>query len=316
MKLRYCSDLHLEFNSSPTREQLFPKGGDPLTEILLIAGDTIPAVFLELENTNIRAISLRKRFNELLEMVSEYRQVLFIGGNHDAYYSDLLTSRKLFNAYLRNVGMPYTKMRMFENEAIELAPRVILLAATLWTDMNRNDGFAHETVGKAMNDFSKINYGQRKFTTRDAVKIHKRSLKKLSKLYRDHTLNDETKRPSNKTQILLMTHHQPSAESVKGSVRHGGAFDYGYYSDLTDWVLARPQISHWIAGHTHHNGNYLIGNTTVLTNCRGYGIQAHKDRCFDSFSLKPMIEIYSGRKAKEDISMKEPLLPSPPVISL
>ena len=138
----------------------------------------------------------------------------------------------------------------------------------------------------------------------------------MGKLYRRHTLDDETKRLSDKTKIIVMTHHQPSAESVKGSVRHGGAIDYGYYSDLTDWVLDRPQISHWIAGHTHHDANYLIGNTNVLANCRGYGIQPHKDRCFDSFSLKPMIEVYSGRKAQGDINMKEPLLPSPPVIPL
>ena len=305
MKLRYCSDLHLEFNPPPTRVQLFPKGGDPVSEILLIAGDTIPAVFLDPSNIDPRSLSLRKRFNELLAMVSAYRQVYFIGGNHDVYYSDLLTGRKLFNAYLRKANIPAAKMKMLEKEAIELAPHVILLASTLWTDMNRNDPLAHEAVGKGMNDFSKINYGQRTFTTRDAVRVHKRSLKKLRKLYRHHTLGDETKSPDDKTRIIIMSHHQPSFEGLKGSVRHGGAIDFGYYSDLTDWVLDRPQISHWIAGHTHHNTSYDIGNCTVLTNCRGYGIAYYKDRCFDNFSLKPCIDVYDGKNANINSNQAE-----------
>ena len=300
MKLRYCSDLHLEFNLPPTRKQLLPKGGDAENEILLVAGDTIPAFCLEPTNTDPRARSLRERFGALLETISAYKKVYFIGGNHDVYYSDLLTGRDIFNAYLREVGISPTKMKMYENEAIELAPRVILLASTLWTDMNRNNPLAHAAVGKGMNDFSMINYGQRTFTTRDAFNIHKRSLQDLSEHYDYYTSDCDKKKPDEKTRIIVMTHHQPSIRSVKGSARHGGAIDYGYFSDLTEWILDRPEISHWIAGHTHHNVSYKIGSCKVLTNCRGYGVPFHKDECFDSFSLKPFVKI------KEQAPVKRP----------
>ena len=235
-------------------------------------------------------------------MISAYKKVYFIGGNHDVYHSDLQTGQDIFNAYLREFGLSPSKMKMLENDAVELSPGVILLACTLWTDMNQDNPLAHKAVGKRMNDFAVINYGHRTFTTRDAFNIHTRSLKYLSDQYHHLTSDSGKKKPDETAQIIVVSHHQPSLKSVKGSPRHGGAIDYGYCSELSEWIRDRPQISHWIAGHTHYNVNYKIGHCNVLTNCRGYGIPLYKDECFDRFSLKPFVEI------KDKVLVKLPRL--------
>jgi hypothetical protein len=44
----------------------------------------------------------------------------------------------------------------------------------------------------------------------------------------------------------------------------------GYSSDLTDFILDRPQIKAWTHGHTHELFDYRIGSTRILCNPRGY----------------------------------------------
>jgi hypothetical protein len=44
----------------------------------------------------------------------------------------------------------------------------------------------------------------------------------------------------------------------------------GYSSDLTDFILDRPQIKAWTHGHTHELFDYNIGSTRVICNPRGY----------------------------------------------
>ena len=56
-----------------------------------------------------------------------------------------------------------------------------------------------------------------------------------------------------------------------------------YSSDLNDFILDNPQIKYWTHGHTHEPFDYMIGNTRVLANPRGY--INYEDRA-DNFKLK------------------------------
>jgi len=56
-----------------------------------------------------------------------------------------------------------------------------------------------------------------------------------------------------------------------------------YSSDLSEFILDRPQIKLWTHGHTHHEFDYMIGGTRIVCNPRGYinyEVQA------DDFKLK------------------------------
>jgi hypothetical protein len=44
----------------------------------------------------------------------------------------------------------------------------------------------------------------------------------------------------------------------------------GYHSDLSEFILDRPAIKLWTHGHTHEEFDYMIGDTRVVCNPRGY----------------------------------------------
>jgi hypothetical protein len=44
----------------------------------------------------------------------------------------------------------------------------------------------------------------------------------------------------------------------------------GYSSDLSEFILDRPQIAVWVHGHTHHDFDYAIGSTRIVAHPRGY----------------------------------------------
>jgi hypothetical protein len=43
-----------------------------------------------------------------------------------------------------------------------------------------------------------------------------------------------------------------------------------YSSDCTDFIMDRPQIKLWTHGHTHHPFDYMVGETRIVCNPRGY----------------------------------------------
>jgi hypothetical protein len=44
----------------------------------------------------------------------------------------------------------------------------------------------------------------------------------------------------------------------------------GYASDLYDFIADRPQIKLWTHGHTHTPFDYMIDQTRIVCNPRGY----------------------------------------------
>ena len=51
-------------------------------------------------------------------------------------------------------------------------------------------------------------------------------------------------------------------------------------NDLSDFILDNPNISFWNHGHTHFPFDYMIGETRVLCNPRGY-LPYEADNGFD-----------------------------------
>ena len=44
----------------------------------------------------------------------------------------------------------------------------------------------------------------------------------------------------------------------------------GYHSDLSEFMFSHPQIKLWTHGHTHQKYDYMVGETRVVCNPRGY----------------------------------------------
>ena len=82
---------------------------------------------------------------------------------------------------------------------------------------------------------------------------------------------------------VVVGHHSPSRLSTHPKYAHDVLMNGGYSSNLDDFITERPQIKVWVHGHTHHDFDYMIGETRIVCNPRGYiGYEA----CADSWQLK------------------------------
>jgi Icc-related predicted phosphoesterase len=256
MKVKYVSDLHLEFSRFPTvdaQKELAPSK----KEVLLVAGDTVLAVALQEKRTDAQARAIKWRFDEFLDAVSGFKSVYMIGGNHEAYSGgDFATVGEIIKEYIARRSV--SNVHYLENERAALTPKVDLLACTLWTDMGKRNPSIMWEVGRRMNDFHTCNYKGVKFTTEDAADLFD-----MSKAWLQKELLDTSK------SYVVMTHHCPSFQSIDPAFK-ADDMNYGYASDMDDMIYSNPHITHWVHGHTHYNVDYKIGETRILGNMRGY----------------------------------------------
>jgi hypothetical protein len=68
---------------------------------------------------------------------------------------------------------------------------------------------------------------------------------------------------------VVVTHHAPSPRSI--STRYfGSSLNPAFASDLTSMIVRyKPEV--WIHGHVHHSVDYVLNETQVVCNPRGYG---------------------------------------------
>ena len=67
---------------------------------------------------------------------------------------------------------------------------------------------------------------------------------------------------------IVVTHHAPSPRSIPPH-HAGNPLNAAFVSNL-DGLIERARVPLWIHGHTHHNVDYVVGSTRVLSNQRGY----------------------------------------------
>jgi len=69
---------------------------------------------------------------------------------------------------------------------------------------------------------------------------------------------------------VVCTHHAPSFASIPPEYRGQHLMNGAYASKLEEFILDHPQIKLWTHGHTHDPWDYMIGDTRVFCNPRGY----------------------------------------------
>ena len=127
------------------------------------------------------------------------------------------------------------------------------------------DPAARKAIKKVMEDNNYVidHYEHKEYTASfspdDAVEDHKAMLKFIDEATKDHT-----------KKYVVVGHHAPSKQSTKPRYKNDYTMNGGYSSDLSEFILDRPQIKMWTHGHTHDNFDYLIGTTRIVCNPRGY----------------------------------------------
>lgn len=266
MRIKQMSDLHLEFDAD-----FFPENKES-ADILMLNGDICIAQYFEKgENSPYsHKADLARHFFERVS--NEYDHILYVPGNHEHYrgYIDR-TDNILIEELSQFSNIHYLNESSWEFGGFTF------LGATLWTNMNNNSPITEQYLMGGMNDFrivqwKKDGYGG-KFRPSDAAAIHRRTLKFFDEASAD------------KDNVIIMSHHAPSFKSVHPKYHNDTHMNYGYYSDLDEFILDRPQIKLWTHGHMHDCFSYNIGTTKILCNPRGY----HNENKF--FKIDQVIEL-------------------------
>jgi Icc-related predicted phosphoesterase len=233
MRVHVVSDLHQEFGEIdiPTVD----------CDCVVLAGD------VAIKRQGLRWIL--RRFREV--------PVIYVCGNHE-YYGDNLPR---LTEKLREESKG-TNVHFLENDSVSI-DGVNFFGCTLWTDMAL---FGDWRIGAAeagdlMNEYKRVrnsdcNY--RRLLASDTRQIHLASLDAMGRFF--HSCD-----PKNS---VVVTHHAPSIRSLPED-RQSDLLSCAYASRLDDFILThQPRL--WIHGHIHHNSDYMIGNTRVLSNPRAY----------------------------------------------
>ncbi|AEC53166.1 Metallophosphoesterase [Synechococcus phage S-CRM01] len=236
------SDLHLEFDKEDKR--FHPGEGD----VLILAGDICTAA--DINKLNPHGRIYRAFFDEC---VKNYNKVFYVMGNHEHYgYNFTYTAEKL------RQNLPES-VTLLDKQSVKYNGWNFM-GASLWTNFAGGNPLAMQLAQTSMNDYKTIRYGSqyRKLLPTDILREFSQTL------YWMEGALLEAEGP-----VFMITHHQPSYQSLDTSYR-GSPLNPCYASELSNLIIAHPQIKFWAAGHTHVSLDYPIEQCRVLANTRGY----------------------------------------------
>ena len=283
MKISYASDIHLEFG----KIELFNEDN---ADVLVLAGDIcVSRDVLEKDSpvTNSNKNNSQMIHTFFQECCARFPHVIYIMGNHEHYNGDFALTHKVLKerlGYLEN-------LHVLDKEVFTLDD-IIFVCGTLWTDMNDEDRATMLQCGSRMNDYRRVinsavepvlfkapSYGKKPDGSIDydvtVMETHVRPAVFEPK----HSVEDHYKMLSvivdaaetyKAHKVVVVGHHSPSKKSIKPQYENDPLINGAYSSNLEQIMINNPNIKLWIHGHTHHNFDYVIGETRVVCNPRGY----------------------------------------------
>jgi hypothetical protein len=299
MKIALASDIHLEFGDLILKNEEY-------AEVLILSGDICTAKVFKhkpKERAMVKDFFRRCSF--------QFPHVVYVMGNHEHYDYDMRDTYDRLKAELADLP----NIHLLEKETWE-HDDITFIGGTLWTDMNKGDSLTLWHCGQRMNDFRIINNSNRmtqhkniiyvknpdnsgallkdangeliiervdhyekasRWSPEDSVEDHKKMLDYIKIATADYG--------GAPRKFVVVTHHAPSSESVAECYKSDTLMNGAFRSDLSDFILDRPQIKLWTHGHMHNSSNYWIGETRVVCNPRGY---IKYESCANFFQLKYM----------------------------
>lgn len=234
MRIAVLSDLHLSVQDLPLPQ--------PDCDLVVLAGDIArPAA----------AIEWAKRFAT---------PVIYVPGNHEFYGGSIAATLGQLRALAKG-----TNVHVLEKDALVLGG-VRFLGCTLWSDFRLGDSEqeqlqAAQHAATMIRDFSRITIDEPSGELFSP--LASRQLFDASVLWLERQFNQAFGGRS-----VVVTHHAPSALSIHERFR-GSPLNAAFVSRLEHKVLSwQPRL--WIHGHTHDSHRYMLGDTEVLCNPRGY----------------------------------------------
>lgn len=239
-KFQPLNDLHVEFYKNNKDIKI----EDTDVDFIILAGDI---------HTGVKGIKW------LLEQKIS-KPIIYVSGNHEFYQS----------SYPRNItklkeAAKDTNIHVLENDYY-IYKDLVVLGCTLWTDYKLLEPLVSQSMAmnecyKRMNDFNQIrnsDEGYRKLAPKDLLFAHYESLNFLKtylEVFKDWNIG-------------IVTHHPPTIKCIEPSY-HKDIVSTAYASNLDEFV-AYSGAKFWVSGHTHFSCDFMLGDTRVISNPRGY----------------------------------------------
>jgi Icc-related predicted phosphoesterase len=261
MKFYYCSDLHLDNYYFSTRiGNYYPTAllndinKDFKESVLLIAGDLAEKKYMD------NHIQLLKK------ICKKFKFVLFVEGNHENY------EWNMSNEY--NYSKIAKNFIHLNNEAFEIE-NIVIYGGTLWCNLNELSSLDKFNISQMISDFRIININD----------TDKMSIEYMTNLYNkfiEGLIETQLKVDNENKQLIILSHFAPSIKSVTPGYENSALNPY-FCNNLDD-LIKSSNIHTLVHGHVHSSHDYMINNTKILCNPRGYPRELN-----DTFELKSFI---------------------------
>ncbi len=255
MKIWIISDLHLEMQGPIPLPH-------PVADLCVLAGDI---------DRPLEAAVEWAAFHIAWAM-----PVVMVAGNHEFYRDSVAGGLVRGHAYVQN----HPNIHLLHDSSVVI-DGTRFVGGTLWTDYalgaegvageghDRDIAYAMRNAAGMLNDHRVIQRTddepitgrsrQNRWMPTDARQAHF-----ATRRYLESVLSTEHVGPT-----VVLTHHAPSPLSVAPRFK-GSPLNPAFASDLTDLIWQHvPDL--WIHGHVHDSFDYLLGDTRVVCNPRGYG---------------------------------------------
>lgn len=239
MKIHVLSDLHTEFGS------FTPPETD--ADVVVLAGD----------------IGVGEKAVKWSKEAFANKPVIQIAGNHEFYGGSLGKSWQKMAQSAQG-----SHVHLLNDQAVVVGG-VRFLGCTLWTDyhLTGNYPLAQWDAQQTMNDFKKIrDEHYRKVRPYQLAARHAHS---------KHFLQYQLAQPFDGPTVVV-THHAPSSLSIHERYKQSPSHLNACYASHLEMLM--DGVNLWVHGHTHDSFDYMLGETRVVCNPRGYaGSELNQD---------------------------------------
>jgi len=278
VKIAVASDLHLEFGDIDIKNT---DGAD----VLILSGDICVAADIgKPDPDNFFEGARSNRIADFFKRCSfQFPHVIYVLGNHEHYHGDFATTASKVQGMLD--GNLLSNVYLLER-GVKVIDDVTFIGGTLWTDMNNGDSLTLYHMKGMMNDFRCVDNSNRmvSFKTYEQINgVDNREKpifkQRVSKFSPEDAFEEHAKMKGYIQQIVegkfdqkfvVCGHHSPSKQSTHPMYADDTVMNGGYSSNMDEFIQDHPQIKLWTHGHTHHVFDYMIGETRILCNPRGY----------------------------------------------
>lgn len=274
MKVAVASDVHLEFGDCdiPNTES---------ADVLILSGDI--CVARDIGRPDPRNIMVESQVSQVIKnffqrVSTAFPHVVFVMGNHEHYHGDFAKSQGILKKMLEELHIH--NVYLLEKEVKDIDGWTFI-GGTLWTDFNNADLQTMQHAAWGMNDYNGVKNSDTGHANGIWKLIPEATLKDHYKMrdYIKSVLSNRREQGNTDRRVVVVGHHSPSRRSTHPRYAHDVLMNGCYSSSLDEYIMDHPEIVLWTHGHTHEDFDYLVGETRVVCNPRGY--INHEGRAYD-----------------------------------